>query len=56
MAGPDQGLGRLSVGHSLRFEGIADENRREIAHHLIKTGDRLRSHRQQVGAAENRGR
>ena len=41
------------VGHSWRFEGIADENRREIAHHLIKAGDRLRSRRQDIRAAEN---
>ena len=56
IAGIDQGLGRLPVGHSSRFEGIADENRREIAHHLIKASDRLRSRRQDIRAAENRRR
>ena len=53
MASIDQGCRRLLIGHSGCFEGIADENRREIARHLIKAADRLRSHRQQVGAAEN---
>src|SRR5258708_6121457 len=56
IAGADQGLGRLLVGHSGRFEGITYENRSEIAHHLIKAGDGLRSDRQDVRAAEKRRR
>src|SRR5262249_61953661 len=48
IAGTDQCLGRLPVAHSSHFEGIANEDRREIAHHLIKTRDRLSSYRQKI--------
>ncbi len=44
MASIDQRPRRLLIGHFRCFEGITDENWGEIAHHLIKTGDRLRSH------------
>src|SRR5215471_6750743 len=56
IVGTDQGLGRLPVGHYSRFEGITDKDRREIAHHLIESSDRLRSRRQDIRAAENRRR
>src|SRR5262249_51379584 len=52
MVGIDQRRRGLLIGHSGCFEGIANENRREIAHHLIKTGDCLRSYRQEVRAAK----
>ncbi len=53
IAGADQGLGRLPIGHSSRFEGITDKNRREIAHHLIESSDRLRARGQDIRAPED---
>src|SRR5262249_32073437 len=45
MASIDQGRRCLLIRHSGFCEGIADKNRGEIAPHLIKSGDGLRSHR-----------
>src|SRR5262249_9181883 len=48
IAGTGQGRCRLPVARSSHFEGIANEDRREIAHHLIKPRDCLRSYRQKI--------